>query len=1509
MRQKQCRWPIYAPVGEVDAEALRAGTSALAMLNVSDDPQAQLDAALNYTRRKVPTDLPPLAPQRAYGHERIRVAYCSGDFCTHPVAMLTVELFEQHDKERFETYAFCWSPDDGSLLRRRIVSAVDHYVPVNGMSDEQIARLIREHEIDILVDLQGQTSGAKTAMLARRPAPIQITYLGLPATTGLPCIDYVIADRYLIPDGYARFYSETPLCMPDVYQVSDRKRLSSPAPSRAACGLLEDRFVFCSFNNNHKYTLEVFTTWMNILRRVPDSVLWLLSDNPWAEANLRQQARAQGVDPARLVFAPRAVPADYLARYLVADLFLDTFPFNAGTTANDALWMGLPVLTMSGRSFASRMAGALLTAAGLPELITGDLRAYEEKATALAADAGARQVLRDKLGQARREGPLFDATRFTRNLEEQYAALVERSRSAARSLPSVENPSSPRSGDRAGARLLVEGWRDINHSYALVNQYHLYEWMREERLRIVHRDMPLLFDHWKEARRGSGFPDSYQARLARVPAWQGEAVDGSFRICSPAALVPEPSHPVSTFIVTEFGLDDALADRLRRDSRDYFDAGGSIVTPSRWSRDRIVDAGLPAERIHVVPHGVAADLFHPMSADQRAESRRRLGFDRDDVVFLNVSAPLWNKGVDVLVQAFVACFDKHPHVRLLIKDQQAVYGISGRDAVLREIVACGQGGNDALLAAIRFVSADLDLSQLRELYCVADYYVSPYRAEGFNLPVIEAIACGTPVIVTEGGATDDFCDATNALRIASVARRNVQVDGRRIDGFQEPIRDALVAHLETCARSTPFSDARRTANAKKIVESFTWERAARRIADIVLGDDVSDRAPAGGTTSREPANVPPERKSMEGDLSVRSIDDADAYVSRGKQLQDQGSTLDALRCFERAIELAPMHVDAHIQAGFQLLTLGQFDRGAREIAWMWHGRFPALCAQHGLFVDEAGRSIRQDGRTIMLCSDASLGDSIQFVRYAQRLRDLGARVVVRCQRELVRLLQDMEPLSAVHANEEPMAAHDVLVPFHNLIGAFRTTPATVPNAVPYIAAREDEVVRYRERMAGLPGLHVGLCWAGNPNHPRNQHRSIGLSLMARLIKQQGVTFFSLQKGGDTTGLDIVDWSSEFDDMATTAALVENLDLIVTVDSAIAHLAGALGRPVWMLNRFDTCWRWMQDRMDSPWYPTMRIFRQNRPGDWESVIDAVQAELHAMKVTGEVCDESSRVHAEPLAVNSSVIRAPGKDGLICPVCATVSSLLDVVDLSKSCNEQPGKRPALTGIPVYYARCGGCGFCWAPELHRWPMEKFSALIYNDGYDAVDPDYLDVRPTANAMLLRSMFPDLPSSVRHLDYGGGHGALARRLRGANWTSVSYDPFVDDGIADDWRGQFQLITAFEVFEHVPDVGSLLSNLSSLLSADGVVLFSTLVSDGEIDPGRKLDWWYASPRNGHISLFSKMSLLLLAKTAGFSFGSFSNGLHAIWRTVPPWASHLIQADAANNDLCVQSDCDAVSAAP
>jgi predicted O-linked N-acetylglucosamine transferase (SPINDLY family) len=424
LRQKQCAWPVYLPVPGASLELMKQSTSALAMLSVSDDPASQLEAARRYVESKVISNVPSLANPKGYQHAKLRIAYVSSDFCLHPVSLLTAELFELHDREHFEIYGYCWSPEDGSAMRQRVINAMDHFTRINQMSDEAAARLMREHEIDILVDLQGQTAGARANILAYRPAPIQITYLGLPATTGLPSIDYVIADRFLIPEEVAPYYSEKPLYMPDIYQVSDRKRGIGPTPTRESCGLPAEGFVFCSLNNNYKYTPEVFDVWMSILRRSPGSVLWLLSDNPWAEANLYREAEARGIERKRLIFAPRVSPENYLARYAAADLFLDTFPFNAGTTANDALWMGLPVLTYSGKTFASRMAGALLTAAKLDELITYNLQDYEQKAIELASNHETCIRLREHLTEVHEKGVLFDTPRFVRNLETHFTKLI-----------------------------------------------------------------------------------------------------------------------------------------------------------------------------------------------------------------------------------------------------------------------------------------------------------------------------------------------------------------------------------------------------------------------------------------------------------------------------------------------------------------------------------------------------------------------------------------------------------------------------------------------------------------------------------------------------------------------------------------------------------------------------------------------------------------------------------------------------------------------------------------------------------------------------------------------------------------------------------------------------------------------------------------------------------------------------------------------------------------------------
>jgi SAM-dependent methyltransferase len=256
--------------------------------------------------------------------------------------------------------------------------------------------------------------------------------------------------------------------------------------------------------------------------------------------------------------------------------------------------------------------------------------------------------------------------------------------------------------------------------------------------------------------------------------------------------------------------------------------------------------------------------------------------------------------------------------------------------------------------------------------------------------------------------------------------------------------------------------------------------------------------------------------------------------------------------------------------------------------------------------------------------------------------------------------------------------------------------------------------------------------------------------------------------------------------------------------------------------------------------------------------------------------------------ASPIAEASQAPLACPVCDGVASLLDVVDLNKSCEEARGLYLPVAGVPVYYALCDQCGFCFAPAMYRWPIEEFSRRIYNDEYKIVDPDYLEARPKANAQMLAGMFAEQTLAIRHLDYGGGNAVLSNALFAAGWDSSSYDPFVDGPLRPD-LGKFNLVTSFEVFEHVPDVQGLISTLAMLVTDDGMVLFSTLLSDGILARNQRVLWWYASPRNGHISLFSRRSLALLGQKEGFELVSFSPNLHAFWREMPAWAAAVIKS--------------------
>lgn len=363
-----------------------------------------------------------------YRHNKMRIAYMSTDFRDHVVSDMIVGCFEQHDRARFELTAISVGPKDRSRMRSRIVAAFEQFIDGHAMSDIEVARRIRELEIDVLIDLNGNSGESRSDILRHRPAPVQVTYLGYPGTTAMACIDYIVADRIVIPEEHYCYYSERVVELPDSYMPNDRTRPIGPSsPSRIEAGLPEVGFVFACHNHEYKLSPEIFEVWMQLLRSVEGSVLWLKSLNPAAVINLRREARAHGVAPERLLFAPHAPrPADHLARLRLADLFLDTLPYNAHATACDALWAGLPIVTCLGTSFPGRVAASLLHAIGLPELVTSSLVEYEALALTLARDPARLAAIRDKLQCNRTTEPLFDTQRLTRHLEAAYTKMWQR---------------------------------------------------------------------------------------------------------------------------------------------------------------------------------------------------------------------------------------------------------------------------------------------------------------------------------------------------------------------------------------------------------------------------------------------------------------------------------------------------------------------------------------------------------------------------------------------------------------------------------------------------------------------------------------------------------------------------------------------------------------------------------------------------------------------------------------------------------------------------------------------------------------------------------------------------------------------------------------------------------------------------------------------------------------------------------------------------------------------------
>ena len=582
----------------------------------------------------------------------------------------------------------------------------------------------------------------------------------------------------------------------------------------------------------------------------------------------------------------------------------------------------------------------------------------------------------------------------------------------------------------------------------------------------------------------------------------------------------------------------------------------------------------------------------------------------------------------------------------------------------------------------------------------------------------------------------------------------------------------------------------------------------------------------------------------------------EALLNQALALEGMGQFEEAVIAGERAIAAAPGNALVLFEQGQRLLGLGRMTAEA----WDLHERRLQLhgTVEHCAVRVWTGEDI--SGLTILLHAEQGLGDTLHFVRYVALVAPRAHRVVLAVQPSLLRLLHAVPGVDQVVAVGAVLPHFDVVCPLLSLPRIFGTTLQSIPPALPYA----DALTPWSDSQ---PGLRVGLVWAGNPGFGQDRHRSIPTGMLARLAGIPGVQFYGLQQHGSVPPeLGATDLMAGVQDFADTAARVAGLDLVISVDTAVAHLAATMDKPVWLLSRFRGCWRWLHDRAESPWYPSLRILRQERPGDWSGVIEQVRDDL--LRMAARPIKRPPALAARPMPP------APRP----CKACLMPSPAFGAVDFNRSCEDWRRVALPLSGRRVTYHRCPSCELLFTGDFDAWSKEDFLCRIYNDGYAEVDPDYIELRPASSADMLGRMFGSALAGMTMLDYGGGNGTLAALLtREHGAQAETYDPF-DPAYDVQPSRSYQLVTCFEVLEHTPNPRATIREIAGMVAADGLVVFSTLLQPSNFSQ-QGLNWWYVAPRNGHVTMYSATVLAALWQEAGFEVSSISPMLHQA-RRVP-----------------------------
>lgn len=814
VRQKRCIWPTYGELpGNSKCEMLLS-TSPMAMLAESDDAIHQLYSARALAlRRYPPLESPPLSEGRRYSHRRLRIGYLSSDFNVHAVGLLLPELLECHDLSRFETFGFCVSKDDRSEHRQRIIAAFEHFESVRHLSDEEIARRILEHEIDLLIDLNGVSSNTRIGVLSFRPAPFQATWLGYIGTTALSCVDYVIADRIALPEKLADFFTEKPLYLSHSFLPFDSQHAVLPPSDRAAQGLPPDKFVFASFNNVTKLNPKMCATWLRILHRVPDSILWLVDDNPWATANLKEFAAQHGIPEERLVFAPRLPYGIHLARVPNTDLFLDNHPYNAGSTANDTLRMGVPLLTLAGETFVARMGYSVLHELGLPELVTFSHQEYEDRAVELANNRNKLAAIRQRLLNSTARRTRENCIAYTRDLERLFWEATGHTPP-----PKVHS-------------VVVRSLRNTNDPLCISNEFQLAALSTKRELQLWSAPLPTP-DFLKTTPESlPNFHKSAARTLSFIPLDKGETPEVVFNVVSPPALSKDAAKVIFHFISSEsFSPGSTPTPALPAPSQ-FTEGRNRVITPSAWSRDRLVRAGMQPERVFVIPFGVDRKTFHPLKTTGRIQVRTQMGIGQDEFVIIHVGSMSRESGGDLLLRAFAELHRENSKVRLLLRETS----FASEETVQQAIESVHQSHpgliTDATIACLLSLPSAVSLQHAHFFYGISDVYVAPFRSESFHGPALEAIACGLTVFITEGGSADGWIRSGICTPIQALRRQNSGKPGEDPETSLEPDYAQLLRQLRQAMKRPAQS--LNEADRQPFLEKWSWENVADKLVSLV----------------------------------------------------------------------------------------------------------------------------------------------------------------------------------------------------------------------------------------------------------------------------------------------------------------------------------------------------------------------------------------------------------------------------------------------------------------------------------------------------------------------------------------------------------------------------------------------------------------------------------------------------------------------------------------------------